>query len=144
MGKSTNRIGHPVHRAQPGIRQCQSTEQAGQCHILPGIDIQAILAGFSQGAGGSDDTIPANGVCQRIGGDANERLDELCQRVQSRRGRDGGRQAVCQFGVNDCNARQHGRAAQADLDTFFRQGDDRIARHLGSGAGGGGNGNECG
>ena len=78
----------------------------------------------------------------RIGLDGHERLDQLRQRVQAGARRHLRRQAVRQLGVDQRQARQHVRAAQAGLHVVFGRASTALRVDLGAGARGGGDGDD--
>ena len=131
-----------MRRAQPGVRQRQTTEEAGQAHILARSSV--ITGSKARRNERATRAMPftAKSAGQRIGAHGNERLDQLRQRIQAGAGGDGGRQAVGELGIDQGNARQQERAAQAHLDALLGRGQDGIAGHFGARAGGGRDGDK--
>jgi hypothetical protein len=121
-----------MNRAQPGVGQRQPAKQAGYGHVLTRSGIAAILEGRPQRTRGAAHAFQAEGIRYWVRARADIRLDELRQRVEAGAGRDGRRQIVGEFRVNERDPREERRAAQADFHSVLRRGEHGVARGLGT------------
>ena len=80
---AANRPGKTMNRAQPGIRERQSAEQAGQHHVFAGTFVLSVENNFPQRTRRAVETFDAKPVRDRIGAQADVRFDELRERVQA-------------------------------------------------------------
>jgi SAM-dependent methyltransferase len=131
---------HAVRHAEAGVRQRDAREQRGVGHGRPRTLVGGMLDRRRQRRQCPrqrlDRQRPRHGPREP----ADERFDELRDRVQPRRG---GRAPVAgerQPWIDDRHPRHHQRAAHALLEAAARAGDDGVAGRLGAGAGGGGHG----
>ena len=134
--------GEAMHSAQPGVGQGKSTKQTREGHVFAGAVVAAVVKGGAQRTRGKGDAVPAKGVGDGIGARTNEGFDELGEGVEPGAGGEGRGQIAGQFRVDDGDAGQHQRTAEADLEAVFGRSKDGVAGDFGAGAGGGGNGNE--
>ena len=126
-----------MYGSETGIGQGQSAQQACQCHPLP-MDLPgSVQVGRQQASCGLHQTFPAETVGHGICPGRDISLQQLGQGVHSGSGGHCRRHGQGQFRIHHSQIRQHQRAAQADLDAFFRYADHRIAGDLRSGTCGG-------
>ncbi len=78
-----NRPGKSMHRAETRIRQRESAEQTGQRHVFARGLVLAVENRFAQRTRGAENSLLAKTVGQWIGAQADVRLDELRQRVET-------------------------------------------------------------
>jgi hypothetical protein len=140
--EASNGPGQSMDGTQPCIGQGKSAEQTGEGHVFAGAVVAAVVKGSTQRARGAGDAVPAEGVGYGIGTRADKRFDELGEGIQSGAGGEGRGQIAGQFRINDSNAREYERTAEADFEAVFGRSKDGVAGDFGTGAGGGGNGNE--
>lgn len=128
--------------AEAGIGERHPAEETGDGHVFTSGGVAAVRECGAQGTPSAADAFDAKGIGHGIGARAGVGLDELRQGVETGAGGERGRQVAGEGGVDERNAREHERAAEAHLETMFGRGEDRIARDLGTGAGRGGNGDK--
>jgi hypothetical protein len=134
--------GQPMHGTEPGIRQGKPAEQTREGHVFAGAGVAAVVKGGAQRTRGKGDAVPTEGIGDRIGACADKGFDELGECIQPGAGREGRGQIAGQFRVDDGDAGQHERTAEADLEAVFGRSKDGIAGDFRTGASGGGNGNK--
>ena len=84
--------GEAMHRAEPGVGERQSAEQAGPRHFGAGFAIAAVVADAGKRGGGAAHAFHAELVGHRVGANADVGLDQLGEGVESGGGGDGARQ----------------------------------------------------
>src|ERR1035438_5361660 len=90
--------------------------------------------------GSAADAFDRELVGHGVGTKGDVGLDQLGEGVEAGGGGDGAGERVGELGIDDGEAGQHGRAAQAGFDAALGAGEDGVAGDFAAGAGGGGDG----
>lgn len=90
-GLSAERTRQAMNGTEAGVGEREATVEGSECKIAAGGQAVPVLERPRQGRGDPGQRVPTQDVCHGIRSDRDERLKELCQRIQPRRRRQMGR-----------------------------------------------------
>ena len=135
---AAGRLAHRVRGARALRAVRHPAERRGVRHLSARLEVRAVLRPRLRSHRRDElDRLQRDGVVEGLVVVARVALDRVRERVHPGRGRDRGRQAEHELGIDERDVRaDERRAADVELDLAVVVRDDRPERHLAAGAGG--------